>query len=320
MATSRVFYERMIFLMKKHFAAIDIGGTKIAVGIINDDKTVLSKECFPTNNDENGGDVAATLMAKSIKNQCEQIGITIDQLLGIGIVCAGPVNTIKGTVENPYTLPGWVGFPICEVLSHKTGLEVRLENDANGALMGELLLNNIQDKRVLVITFGTGIGVSFWDSSKIYRCKDSSHPELGHVIINLDGKKCYCGNNGCFEAQCSGTALNERSQGLNYISFDDLYDNKGNDSKVKDFLSILKREIKAGIWNLCEVFKPDVVILGGGFINKYFGFVNSAIEPISKGHQDFVGEFEIQKTTQSMDSALVGTLMMYSDEVNRKEL
>ncbi len=316
MATSRVFCERMIFLMKKHFAAIDIGGTKIAVGIINDDKTVLSKECFPTINDENSGDIATTLMTKSIKKQCEQIGITIDKLFGIGIVCAGPVNAIKGTVENPYTLPGWEGFPICEVLSQKTGLEVRLENDANGALMGELLINNIQDKRVLVITFGTGIGVSFWDSTKIYRCKDSTHPELGHIIINLDGKKCYCGNTGCFEAQCSGTALNERSEELNYNNFDYLYNNKDDDPKVKDFLSILKREIKAGIWNLCEVFKPDIIILGGGLINKYFEFVKSAIEPISEGYQDFVGEFKIQKTTQAMHSALVGTLMMYSDKLN----
>lgn len=297
--------------MKKYFGAVDIGGTKICVGIVCDDATILAKKSFPTITDENGGNQAIAEIIATLQSQCEENKLIFSELTGIGIVCAGPVNIQQGTVENPYTLPGWNGYPIVEILSQKTKLPVRLENDANGALMGELILRKAEQNRVLMITFGTGIGVAFWDSEKIYRCGNTTHPEMGHILVSLDGEHCYCGNRGCFEKQCSGTSLNERAQKLGFQDFDELYSLKNTDFEAASLIKVVKNEIKNGIWTLCAVFKPDLVILGGGLMKQYFEFAEETFSGIEKSKEDFVGNAKVVCANQTVDSSLVGTLMLF---------
>lgn len=150
--------------MNTYYGTIDIGGTKIMAGITDSDGQIKSWETFPTLELE----VSQTMdrILSSLTHQCEQLSISLSCLKGIGIVCAGPVDSEHGTVENPYTLPGWDHYPIVQVLQERSHLPVLLENDVNGALLGEAFIKQLTDKRVLMIAFGTGIGCSFLADGK----------------------------------------------------------------------------------------------------------------------------------------------------------
>ena len=121
--------------MNVYYGTVDIGGTKIMTGITDSDGTIQSYETFPTLEFEVSKTVDRLL--SSLKHQCEQLHLDFSSLKGIGIVCAGPVDPQKGTIDNPYTLPGWDHYPIVQVLKERSHLPVLLENDVNGALLGE---------------------------------------------------------------------------------------------------------------------------------------------------------------------------------------
>lgn len=302
-------------MVEKVIGAVDIGGTKIHVGIVDDLGNVLADQCFPTDADHQSGEEAMDKVADILSDLCSQAGMQLKNLRGIGVSCAGPVNIETGIVENPYTLAGWMGFPIVKDLSRKTGLEVRLENDANGALLGEIFQRNQKEQRVLMITLGTGIGVAFWQEGELYR-GGKYHPEMGHIIVASDGPECYCGHRGCFESLCSGKAINERAQLAGYRDFDEVYEKAcGQEKPASELLERILKDMKNGIWSLNIVFKPDTIILAGGFSKKYFSLIRDAVMEDCCGKEDFLNPFEMLPACGNKNSALVGANMLfYKDE------
>lgn len=301
-----------ISLTIKLFGAVDIGGTKIQVGIVEETGRVLEHDTFLTPLGEDAGDSAVEQIVVTLQKLCDSCKIQLIDLQGIGVVCAGPIDMEKRTVENPYTLPGWEGFPIAEKTEKATGLKVHVDNDANGALVGELVLNKTMDKRVLMLTFGTGIGVAFWNGSNVYRCEHGLHPEMGHIIVSSEGDTCYCGRIGCFEKQCSGTALNERAKRAGFDGFDELLSACENNNQVAQKLIFkIKQELQNGFWSLCSVFKPDIVILGGGLMKCHFPFVKNAVDSMKSGANDFIGEFELVNSNTEVDAPLVGAMKIW---------
>ncbi|MBR5868334.1 MAG: ROK family protein, partial [Clostridia bacterium] len=149
--------------------AVDIGGTKVQVGLLTETGRVLGEESFPTDVTGRSGEDTVAIIAEKLECLCRKAGVNRKSLLGVGVFCAGPLDTERGTVENPYTLPGWEGLPLANLLAEKTGLPVKMDNDANGALLGEVFTRGIGHKRVLMLTFGTGIGVAYWNGDDIYR-------------------------------------------------------------------------------------------------------------------------------------------------------
>lgn len=299
--------------MKKRVltGAIDIGGTKIQVGIVDDQGEILTERSFPTDSRGRSAKEAMDGIYRVLQEQCGEIGIPATELQGIGISCAGPVDPCKGTIENPYTLSGWEGFPAAEYLSGMSGLAVRMENDANGALMGEVFLRKLQQKKVLMITFGTGIGAAFWNGKNVHR-SGRFHPEMGHVIVSSKGEECYCGHRGCFESLCSGQALNRRAAKAGYEDFDVLYEKAGmGEEKAGRLLGEILQDIKNGVWNLNVIFKPDIIILAGGFARHYFEMLKEAILGDSKGKEDFVEPFEVFPASGAQNPALAGANMLF---------
>lgn len=294
--------------------AVDIGGTKIQVGIVDDTGNFLAESCFPSDCSRQNGEQAMDQVIGLLKEQCAGQGLALEDLQGIGVACSGPVNLLTGTVENPYTLPGWTGFPIVRYLSEHSGLEVKLENDANGALLGEVFQRDLEEKKVLMITIGTGIGVAFWNNHSLYR-SGKYHPEMGHVIVSSAGESCYCGHKGCFESRCSGKAMNERAIAAGYVDFDDLFQKaQGTDSKAEKLLEEMQQDLKNGIWSLNIIFKPDVIILAGGFSQKYFSMIRDAVAQDSEGKEDFLNPFSILPACGNKNSALVGANMLFRKE------
>lgn len=291
--------------------AVDIGGTKIQVGIVDESGNLLAEDCFPTDCGHQSAEQAMNRVADCLQVQCRTHGLRLSDLRGIGVACSGPVNPETGSVENPYTLPGWMGFPIVEFLSGRTGLEVRLENDANGALLGEVYRRKLTERKVLMLTFGTGIGVAFWNGRELYR-SGRYHPEMGHVIVSSRNTECYCGHKGCFESCCSGKALNERAAAAGYADFDDLYGRAlQKESGAERLLEEITQDLKNGIWNLNIIFKPDTVILAGGFSRKHFSMIKNAVLEDSMGKEDFLDRFEILPACENKNSALAGANMLF---------
>lgn len=297
---------------KRFVGAVDIGGTKIHIGIVETNGAIVREISIPTLPEEQSAEAAILSIVTVLKEFCTQMGIEIKQLVGIGIACTGPVNITKGIIENPYTLPGWEGYTIVKRMEELTGVTVRMENDANAALLGEVFLNNLHSHKVLMFTFGTGIGVAYWNRGQLHRVGEY-HPEMGHTIVASYGDVCYCKHKGCFESLCSGTAVNKRAQEIGYENFDDLFQSsqKG-DEKAVAFLEGLKQEIKNGIWNLCIAFKPDTVILGGGLMKEYFEFYKETIleEQIS-GCEDFIQLFQVLPANEQINPALAGANMLF---------
>ncbi|MCI2050015.1 MAG: ROK family protein [Lachnospiraceae bacterium] len=293
--------------------AVDIGGTKIQAGIVDNTGSIIISQSFPTAANTQSAAQAMDKIAEMLKVQCATRNIRMASLRGIGISCSGPVDYEQGIIENPYTLPGWDGFPAAAYLLEKTGLQVRMDNDANGALLGEILLRDLYDERVLMITIGTGIGVAFWYEKHLYRC-GRYHPEMGHIIVASRDRKCYCGHAGCFESCCSGKAMNERAEESGFHDFDDLYRQaqKG-DVRGQETVRSIMQDMSNGIWSLNIIFKPNIIIFAGGFSVKYFSFIKDIVLKDSLGKSDFLNDFTILPAGENRNPALAGANMMFCD-------
>lgn len=299
--------------------AVDIGGTKIHIGLVESTGAILLEKLIPTRPDTQSADGTIHRIFEVLEGFCTKLDVQMHQLAGIGVACAGPVNIEKGVVENPYTLPGWEGYPIVHRLEALTQTVVRIENDANAALLGEVHLNHLEAQNVLMLTFGTGIGVACWQGGRLHRAGEY-HPEMGHTIVASYGEECYCRHRGCFESLCSGMALNKRAEALGYSNFDNLFSAAAaGDEKAGTLLNDVRREVKNGVWNLCVVFKPDTVILGGGLMAGYFSFFQKAIlEEQLDGSEDFIHAFRVLPANLQVNPALAGAKMLLGGQGNRR--
>lgn len=296
--------------MNRLYGTVDIGGTKIMTGITEETGILKSYETFPTL--ELAVSDTIDKILDSLRKQCRVLQLELQCLSGIGIVCAGPVDVHQGTIENPYTLPGWEHYPFVQALEERSGLSVKLENDVNGALLGEIHLKNLEKKRVLMIAFGTGIGIAFQADGTLYRAGDSFHPELGHMIISAEGETCYCGHKGCFERLWSGTALHKRAKDLGFDDFNQLFDRwKSGDEDAAAFIRQIRLELQTAVWNLGIVFKPDTVILGGGIMHSYFSFASDALLADMQKNIDFVPPYEVLQADPEHNPALIGAMRLF---------
>lgn len=296
-----------INIKQKIAGAVDIGGTKISLGIVSETGRVLGERKFPTVTGKDSAKVAMDEMIESLSELCQVNQLVLSELQGIGIVCAGPVDKRAGVVKNPYTLPGWEFFELTEYVSKKTGLKTRLEHDVNGALLGEVFLRKLEKQRVLMASFGTGIGVAVYDYDKPFEAGYLFHPEMGHVLADINGPDCYCGHKGCFESLWSGSALNRRAKENGYNDFDDLYSAwLAREGKACPLMEKITLQYRNGMWNLMIIFKPQIVVLGGGLMKKYFSFAEGLLRDDLDRAEAFVEPFKIYPAGGFGDSALVG--------------
>lgn len=286
------------------FAALDIGGTKVAIGLVKNQTIVVEQGAVPTSKEP---DKILASVKEILEKQCERASICLKDLSGVGIVCAGPVDVEKGLVENPYTLPGWEEYAIVEKVSCLLGVPAYMENDANGALLGEVKQKGLEDKRVFMITIGTGIGGAFWDGNHVYRTGRKYHPELGHMIISSESAgECYCKHPGCMEKLLSGTALHARARQLGFGDFNEAVKAKHQDDPTaQEFIIKIQREFKSALWNFSLIFQPDVFILGGGMAGAYFDLFDQAGKELEKS-DDFIYPFQLLLGEQEINPALLG--------------
>ncbi|MGN1298728.1 MAG: ROK family protein [Candidatus Scatovivens sp.] len=249
---------------------IDLGGSHIGVGLISEDKILLSKEKnFNREDRENFKDTIIKCTNNMISEILKERNIDIKDIELIGIASPGTIS--NGIIEKAENLK-LENFNLCEILKQKYNIPIIIRNDAKAAGLAEKkygAMKNFDD--CIFLSIGTGIGGAAFINGKLLEPKRFSGFEFGHMILNKDGRLCSCGKKGCFEAYASIRAL--KMQVTKDLDIDSditgqylrenllIIDNP----VIKDDIEMFLEYLKTGICNLIDIFEPEAVCLGGSF-------------------------------------------------------
>lgn len=252
--------------------AIDVGGTKIALGVADEDGRLLASERFPTL-PERGPDAVIAEAVERLK------ALAGGEALGaIGVGCAGPLDLDEGLVLSPPNLPGWDRVPLKATLEAAFGVPVALDNDANAAALAEFRLGAGRGASIMVYaTISTGIGGGIVVNGQLLHGLAGAAGEFGHQTVRPDGPACGCGNRGCLEALASGTAIVARAreavaagQSPALAAIPDLHAGHvaqaaaDGDPAAKTIWYAAVEALALGLGNVITTLAPDRVVLGGG--------------------------------------------------------
>ncbi|MGN1346025.1 MAG: ROK family protein, partial [Eubacteriales bacterium] len=190
-----------------YYIGVDLGGTNIAIGIVNEQYEIVKKGSVPTK-PERGADAIVEDMAALSRKLMEEMGITLDDIVSAGVATPGTANNETGVVEYANNIP-FLRYPLADKLSALLdGKPVYIENDANAAAKAEAMAGVAKGAPFSVmITLGTGLGGGIIINGKVYSGFNFAGAELGHVVIEKGGRPCSCGRRGCWEAYSSATGL-----------------------------------------------------------------------------------------------------------------
>jgi glucokinase len=272
------------------YIGVDVGGTNIACGIVDDNGTILYKDSIKTESG-NGYETVIENIAALIQNVCKSAGVSLSEVERIGVGCPGCCNQNTGIVELCVNL-GWRDVPLVRDLSEllkpciNNPPSITIENDANAAAYGEFVAGAAKDaESAAVITLGTGVGSGIILNGKLLHGMNFAAGELGHMVIVANGEPCGCGRNGCFEAYSSATGLirmtklamsshpdsqmHDVAEKAGKIGARTAWDamrlgDVAGTAVVNDYISYLA----CGITNVINIFQPDIVCIGGGVCNE----------------------------------------------------
>lgn len=252
---------------------VDLGGTNIAIGLIDQTNKMVAKDSVKT-----GKSVDAIIndMADLVLKILESQGLTTEAISHVGIGVPGTCDYEVGIIKNAPNI-GFINVNIREKIEAKLKLPVYIENDANAAALGEAVAGaGSAHQNTLMVTLGTGVGVGVVLNGQVIK----GDVESGHMTIDIDGPLCGCGNRGCFEAFASATALIRgakaaaSSQTTNILDFaksidtieaKDAFDAAdAGDPAFKALIDDYITHLSIGITNLVNAYPVDAVILGGG--------------------------------------------------------
>jgi len=258
-----------------YVGAIDIGGTKIAVGLVNEEGHIISKEIMPTS-PEKGLSYSINRITQSLRGLQESTGASI---AGIGISCTGPIDPINGELGINAFLPGWEGMRLVESLVENFHLSIAMENDADAAALAECRWGSGNNSEsFLYLTVSTGIGSGLILNNRLYRGVNGAHPEMGHHTVDLNGPQCFCGAKGCWEVMASGPAMTKwyLSQLPNNVKLPNDIDAykicelaRANDFIAKRTIDREANYLGIGLANLITLFTPGYISLGGGVMKSW---------------------------------------------------
>ena len=260
---------------------VDVGGTKVAVGIVDRDGKILTQGRKPmiANGTAEAGFEAVTNAIDSM------ISAAPGGFQSIGICAPGPLDPKTGIVLNPPNLPCWRNFPLADKVSEKYRVPVKVDNDANAAALAETRWGAARGFHyVFYATIGTGIGSGIVFDNKIYHGKTGSAAEGGHQSIDYRGPVCACGKRGCIEILAAGPAIGARARAKlsaepsRHSAILDLV--QGNIASVtsevvgkayaagdlvaKEVLLETVELLTAWLGNVVDMLDPDVLVMGGG--------------------------------------------------------
>lgn len=189
--------------MPDYYLGIDVGGTDIKLGIVDETGKIHQQDKHPTEADRGPDHVLG-----KIAGHAQDLIKATQPVKAVGMACPGPLNGKEGIVYETPNLAGWHNVPARDILQKHLDLPVVLINDANAAAYGEWWVGAGREVDTMILfTLGTGVGGGIVIDDELYLGPDETAGELGHMIINFDGPECPCGNRGCIEAYAGAKAI-----------------------------------------------------------------------------------------------------------------
>lgn len=317
-----------------YYIGVDLGGTNIAAGIVNSEFQIVKKGSVPTN-------VAGRTAEEIIKDMgalCDSLvkdaGLTFDDIEYVGIASPGAIDPVRGVVNYANNLP-FSRFPIADTLKKFIPVKkVLVENDANAAAKGEAVAGAAKGVGdVVMITLGTGVGGGIIIDHKVYSGFNYAGAELGHIVIEYNGRQCSCGRKGCWEAYSSATGLINmtkeklaecEAKGIPTL-MTDFVKEEGKVSGKTAFAAMKKGDVPAkevvdmyigylgcGLSNIINIFQPEILVIGGGICNEKH-YLTDPLEKIIK--EETYGNEAIKPTTLKIaelgnDAGIIGAAVL----------
>ena len=289
-------------VLTMYYIGVDLGGTNIAVGIVDEDCKIIKKGSVPTK-PERGADAIVQDMADLAKSLLLDLNLPISEVASVGVATPGTADTDRGIVVYANNVP-FLHYPLAEKLSSLLGgIPAYIENDANAAAKAEAFAGVAAGAQFSVmITLGTGLGGGIVLDGKVYSGFNYAGAELGHMVIEKDGRQCSCGRRGCWEAYSSATGLvnitkdrvaeavaaGKKSSIIDAIGGD--YSKisartaftamKEGDALGAEIVDEYISYLACGIVNIINIFQPNVLSIGGGVCNEGDNLMKPLLEKV----------------------------------------
>ncbi len=264
---------------------IDLGGTNIVAGLVDENCKILTTAKVKTNLPRDPMAIIEDMAALCFLVM-EQGGVSKEEVAYVGIGCPGTCNVETGEVEYSNNLR-FNHVMLGPAMKEKTGLPVYIENDANAAALGEVMAGAARGAgKSVCITLGTGVGGGIVLDGKIYSGSNYAGAELGHMVIVVDGEPCTCGRHGCWETYASATALIRQTKAAMEADRDSLMWKqvcgdinkvdgrvcfeaaKQGDAAAQAVVNQYVKYLACGLSNVINIFQPDILCVGGGVCNQ----------------------------------------------------
>lgn len=309
---------------------IDLGGTNIAIGIVDETGKMIYKNSTPTLTNERTSEELVEAMAKFAIQVVEEAGITMDDVKSVGIGSPGTPDAKNGILLYANNLKMF-NVPMRAIMQRYIDKPIYIGNDANCAALGEVVAGGAKDTEcAIMITLGTGVGGGIVINNKIYDGFNNAGGELGHFVMVVDGEYCTCGRNGCFEAYASATALinqtikaakehpesmihslvnGDLSKVTGKTAFDAMH---AGDATAKAVIDNYIRYLGEGVVSLINIFQPEVFLIGGGICAQK----EALFGPLNEMAKKYAYSKDESKLTKIMpavlgnDAGIIGAAML----------
>lgn len=307
------------------YVGIDLGGTNIAVGVVNEEGKILVQDSTPTKAERTIEEITAD-MADLTKKMIAKAGLSEADIKAIGIGCPGSVVNETGTIAYANNLK-ISNFKLAAEMQKHINLPINIENDANAAAFGEYVINGNGAKSFVFITLGTGVGGGVVLDGKIFRGFNGAGAELGHTSIMLDGEECTCGRRGCWEAYASVTALIRQTKAAMEKNPDSLmhaeaaeegavsgktsfFAARKGDAAAKEVVDNYIKYVADGIVNMINIFQPEKIVIGGG-ISKQGDYLLNPIREYARvnDYNKYLERTKIEIATLFNDAGIIGAAL-----------
>ena len=286
----------------EYFVGVDLGGTKILAGVFKN-----SLECIGTaklsTKSQRGMESVVERVARCAQDAVDEADLTLKQLSGVGVGAPAAVDFKEGRVIFAPNLEGWKDVPLKKDLEKLLGVPVFVENDCNICALGVHVAElKGKPKNMVGIFVGTGIGGGIIINGDLYGGFNHTAGEIGHMVLDVNGPKCGCGNKGCFEALASRTAIFQQIKAgikdgqktiLTEMLGESLSDLRSGDIRkairrgdkfVEKIVEGAAEYIGIGVANLVNILGPEVVVVGGGVLEALADEMMSVIVETAKDY------------------------------------
>lgn len=312
-----------------YYIGIDLGGTKIAAGIVDENGKIIHKDSLPTGRTRESQAIVDDICL-IIEKMLADTKISKEEIHSVGIGSPGSLDREKGMIIANFNL-GFRYVRIREEIQKVINVAVFVENDANCAAIAESIAGTAKGaEHAIIVTIGTGIGGGIIVNNKLYIGVNGAGGELGHVVICLDGEPCTCGRKGCWEAYSAAPALIRQTKAMaeKYPSSKiwELIDGNLDKVDAKVAFDAAKLGDEAGLKvvdkyidlfaealsNMVNIFQPEVIAIGGG-VSKEGEYLLAPLREKMKGRTFFIGDLQSTRIVEAQmgnDAGIVGAALI----------